>query len=123
MQPTIFPFYAIKTHSRVSAAKKYVQAHQCVIYTTGQVADLFQPIITQKLWCLFLPNLHILIPSCTVPYIPSLKEIAPEIRVPETHWIFFIFIFFFAPNNKKVCKLCSCSPISTKLGTQVRSAT
>ena len=29
----------IKTHSCVSAAKKYAQAQQCVIYTTGQVAD------------------------------------------------------------------------------------
>ena len=42
--------------------------------------------------------------SYTVPYIPNLKEIAPavpEIRVPETRRIFFVF-FFFAPNNKSV---------------------
>ena len=59
--------------------------------------------------------------SYTVPYIPNLKEIAsavPEIRVPETRWIFFVF-FFFAPNNKSVWKLCSCAPISTKFGAQV----
>ena len=57
----------------------------------------------------------------TVPYIPNLKEIAPafpEIRVPETRRIFFVF-FFFAPNNKSVRKLCSCVPISTKFGAQV----
>ena len=29
----------IKTHGRVSVAKKYVWAHQCVIYATGQVAN------------------------------------------------------------------------------------
>ena len=100
--------------------KKYVRAHQCVIYAIGQVAD-FQPIITQKLRHLFLPNLHILMSSYTVPYIPNLKEIAlavPEIRVPETRQIFFIF-FFFAPNNKSVWKLCSCAPISTKFSAQV----
>ena len=51
--------------------------------------------------------------SYTVPHIPNLKEIAPavpEIRVPETRWIFF----FFAPNIRK---LCSCAP--TKFGAQV----
>ena len=56
-----------------------------------------------------------------IPYIPNLKEIAPavpEIRVPETRWIFFVF-FFFAPNNKSVRKLCFCAPISTKFGAQV----
>ena len=59
--------------------------------------------------------------SYTVPYIPNLKEIAPavpEIRVPETRQIFFVF-FFFAPNNKSVRKLCSCAPISMKFGAQV----
>ena len=57
----------------------------------------------------------------TVPYISNLKEIAPvvpEIRVPETRWIFFVF-FFFAPNNKSVRNLCSCAPISMKFGAQV----
>ena len=29
----------IKTHSRVSVAKKDAQAHQCVIYATSQVDD------------------------------------------------------------------------------------
>ena len=29
----------IKTHTRVSAAKKGARTHQCVIYATGQVAD------------------------------------------------------------------------------------
>ena len=59
--------------------------------------------------------------SYTVPYIPNLKEKAPavpEIRVPETRQIFFVF-FFFTPNNKSVRKLCSCAPISTKFGAQV----
>ena len=110
--------FKIKTHSRVSAAKKYTRAYQCVIYVTGQVADF-----SQKLWHLFLPNLHILMSSYTVPYIPNLKEIAPavpEIRVPETFRIFFVFFFyFFASNNKSVQKLCSCAPISTKFGAQV----
>ena len=60
-----------------------------------------------------------------VPYIPNLKEITPavpEIRDPETRWIFFVFFlffFFFAPNNKSVRKLCSCAPISMKFGAQV----
>ena len=58
----------------------------------------------------------------TVPYIPNLKEIAPavpETRVPETCWIFFVFFFFFVPNNKCVRKLCSCAPISMKFDAQV----
>ena len=60
--------------------------------------------------------------SSTVPYIKNLKEIAPAvpvIRVPETHRIFFVFFFYFAPNNKSVRKLCFCAPISTKFGAQV----
>ena len=63
-----------------------------------------------------------LVSSYIVPYIPNLKEIIPavlEIRVPETRRIFFVFFFFFVPNNKSVWKLCSCAPISTKFGTQV----
>ena len=39
---------AIKTHGYVSAAKKYLWTPQCVIYSTGQVAN-FLYIITQKL--------------------------------------------------------------------------
>ena len=31
----------IKTHGHVSAAKKYVWAHQCVIYVTDQVAEIY----------------------------------------------------------------------------------
>ena len=61
-------------------------------------------------------------PSYIVPYIPNLKEIAPEvpeIRVPETRRIFFVCFFFFPPNNKNVLKLCSCAPISTKFRAQV----
>ena len=111
----------IKTHSGVSAAMKDAQAHQCAIYTTGQVAD-FSLSITQQLQNLFLPN-HITMSSYTVPYVPNLKEIAPavpEIQVPETCQIFFISIFFFlAPNNKSLHKLYSCIPISTKFGAQV----
>ena len=90
-------------------------------YLCNRSTSQLQLIITQKRWHLFLPNLPILIPSYTVPYIPNLKEIAPavpEILVPETRRIFFIF-FFFAPNNKKVRKLCFCAPISTNFGTQV----
>ena len=48
---------------------------------------------------LFLPILHILMPSYTAPYIPNLKGIAPavpEIRDPGTWQIFFFF--YFAPN-------------------------
>ena len=59
----------------------------------------------------------------TLPYIPNLKEIAPavpEIRVPETCRIFFVFfLFFFTPNNKSVRKLCSCAPISMKFDAQI----
>ena len=90
-----------------------------VCYLRNRSSSRFQPIITQKLWHLFLPNLHILKSSYTVPCIPNLKEIAPavpEIRVPETRQIFFVFFFFFTPNNKFVCKVCSYAPISTKFG-------
>ena len=113
----------IKTHSRVSAAKKQeIHAGTPVCYLRNRLISRFQPIITQTLWHLFLPNLHILMCSYTVPYKPNLKKIAqavPEIRVPETRRIFFIFFFFFAPNNKSIRKLCSCAPISTKFGAQV----
>ena len=40
----------------------------------------------------------------------------PEIQVPETCRIFFVFFFFFASNNKSVHKLCSCA---TKFGARV----
>ena len=110
----------IKTHGHVSAAKKDTQAHQCYLHDWS--SSRFQPIITQQLWHLFLPNLHILVSPYTVPYIPNLKEIAPafpEIRVPETRRIFFIFFFFIAPDNKSIRKLWCCAPISTKFGAQV----
>ena len=58
----------------------------------------------------------------TAPYIPNLKGIAPavpEIRAPDTCRIFFVFFFFFAPNNYVTRKLCSCAPISTKFDTLV----
>ena len=82
----------IKTHGSVSAAKKTkntrnqekIRAGTPVCYLRDRSSSRFQPIITQKLWRLFLPNLHILMSSYTVPYIPNLKEIAlavPEIRV------------------------------------------
>ena len=108
----------------MSAAKKpKICAGTPVCYLRDRSSSRFQPIITQKLWHLFLPNLHILVSLYTVPYIPNLKEIAPavpEIRVSETRRIFFVFfLFFFAPNNKSVRKLCSCAPISTKFGAQV----
>ena len=60
-------------------------------------------------------------PSYTLPYILNLKGIAPavpEIRVPETHRILFMF-FFFAPHNKCMHKLFSYTPISTKFDAQV----
>ena len=108
----------------MSAAKKQeIHTGTPVCYLRNQSSSRFQPIITQKLWHLFLPNLYILMPSYTVPYIPNLKEIAPvvpEIRVSENGRIFFIFFFFFiAPYNKSVRKLCSCAPISTKFSAQV----
>ena len=102
------------------AKPRKIRAGTPVCYLRDRSSSRFQPIITQKLWHLFLPNLHILVSSYTVPYIPNLKEIAPavpEIRVPQTHRIFFVF--FFAPNNKSARKLCSCAPISTKFGAQV----
>ena len=108
---------------------KYARAHY-LCYLRDRSSSRFQPIITQKLWRLFLPMLHILMSPYTAPYIPNLRGIAPavpEIRAPETCRIlfvfflffFFFFFFFFAPNNKIARKLCSCSPISTKLGTRV----
>ena len=108
------------------AKPRKIRAGTPVCYLRDRSSSQFQPIITQNLWHLFLPNLLILVSSYTVPYIPNLKEIAPavpEIRVPETRRIFFVFflffLFFFAPNNKSVWKLCSCAPISTKFGVQV----
>ena len=98
-----------------------IHAGTPVCYLCDRSSSRFPPIITQNLWHLFLPNLHILMSSYTVPYISNLKGIAPavpEIRVPETHRIFFVF-FFFTPNNKSVRKLCSCAPISMKFGAQV----
>ena len=70
-----------KTHSSVSAAKKQkireTKKNTCgrtpVCYLRDRSNGRFQPIITQKLWHLFLPNLHILVPSYAVPYIPNLK--------------------------------------------------
>ena len=58
-----------------------IRAGTPVCYLRDRSSSRFQPIITQKLWRLFLPNLHILMPSYTVPYIPNLKEIAQT--VPE----------------------------------------
>ena len=95
----------IKTHGRVSAAKKDARAQVC--YLRDRSSSRFQPIITQKLWRLFLLILHILMSPYTAPYIPNLIGIAPavpEIRAPETCRIlfvffFFFFFFFFAPNN------------------------
>ena len=90
-------FTMIKTHGRVSVGKKDTQPHKYVIYVTGQVVNF--PPITQKLLGRFL-LIHILVPS-PCHNIPNLKEIAPavpEIWVPETRQIFFVF-FFFAPND------------------------
>ena len=91
-----------------------------VCYLRDRSSSRFQP---QKLWHLFLPNLHILMSSYTVPHIPNLKEIAPavpEIQVPETRQIFFIF-FSSSHQTIKVYGnyVCSCAPISTKFGAQV----
>ena len=74
-----------------------------VCYLRDRSSSRFQPIITQKLWCLFLPILHILISPYTVPYISNLRGIAPavpEIRASETCRILFVFFFFLAPNTK-----------------------
>ena len=111
--------FGLSRHMVMCQRPRNTCGHTSVLFT-WPVSSRFQPIITQKLWHLFLRNLHILMPSYTVLYIPNVKEIAPavpEIRVPETRWIFFVF--FFIPSNESVCKLCSCSPISTKFGTQI----
>ena len=86
-----FNCHLIKRHGHVSAAKKYVQTHWCIIYATGQVADfslsklhmaLFS---TKSTYCLHIQSLT---------YVPNLKEIVPavpEIQVSETRRIFFVF--------------------------------
>ena len=54
----------------------------------------FLPLVTQKLLCLFIPNLYILCPTYTLPYIPNLTVIAPEtleIYALENHPVFFVF--------------------------------
>ena len=77
-----------------------------VHYLRDRLSSRFQPLVIQKLLGLFLPNLHVLVPSYILPHMPNLKEIAlavPEIRVPESRQIFFIvFFFFFTPNDKCV---------------------
>ena len=117
-------YTSIKTHGSVLVAKKSRKRKRVrtpVCYLCDRSNSRFQPIITQKLRCLFLPILHILMPSYTAPYIPNLKGIAqavPEIRDPETWQIFFVFFFFFAP-NKIAHSSSSCAPFSTKFGTQI----
>ena len=104
MSPYTAPY--IKTHGSVSAAKKDARAQVC--YLRDRSSSRFQPIITQKLWRLFLLILHILMSPYTAPYIPNLRGIAPavpEIRAPESCRIFFVFFFFFfAPDDKYVRK-------------------
>ena len=89
-------------------------------YLCDQSSSRFQPIICNSKTMAPISTKS-LMSSYTVPYITYLKEIAlavPEIRVPKTRRIFFVF-FFFPPNNKSVRKLCSCAPISTKFGAHV----
>ena len=110
----------IKTHGSVSAAKKDARAQVC--YLRDRSSSRFQPIITQKLWRLFLLILHILMSPYTAPYIPNLRGIAPavpEIRAPETCRIFFVFFFFFffAPDDKYVRKQSSRAANTMKFGT------
>ena len=109
----------IKTHGSVSAAKKDARAQVC--YLRDRSSSRFQPIITQKLWCLFLLILHILMSPYTAPYIPNLRGIAPavpEIRAPETCRIFFVFFFFFfAPDDKYVRKQSSRAANTMEFGT------
>ena len=67
-----YGFSFIKTHGCVPATKKQETcAGTPVCYVRDWSSSRFQPIITQKLWHLFLPNLHILMSSYTVPYIPE----------------------------------------------------
>ena len=78
-----------------------IRAGTPVCYLRDRSSSRFQPIITLKLWRLFILILHILMSPYTAPYIPNLRGIAPavpEIRAPETRRILFVF-FFFAPNN------------------------
>ena len=91
-----------------------------VCYLCNRSSSQFQPIITQKSWCLFLPILHIIMPSYTVPYIPNLKGISPaipEIQDPET--CVFLILLLLCTKHKVAHTLCSCAPISIKFGTQV----
>ena len=64
-------YHDIKSHGHVSEAKKNAQAH--VRYLHDRSSSRFQPLITQKVLRLFPPNLQILIPSYTIPYIPNLE--------------------------------------------------
>ena len=61
----------------LSAVKKTVKnraPHTSVLFTR----TIFQPIVALKLLSRFLSNLYILVRPYTRPYIPNLKEIAPE---------------------------------------------
>ena len=109
----------------MSAAKKDARAQVC--YLRDRSSSRFQPIITQKLWRLFLLILHILMSPYTAPYIPNLRGIAPavpEIRAPETcriffvfFFFFFLFFFFFAPDDKYVRKQSSRAANTMNFGT------
>ena len=48
-----------------------------VCYLRDRSSSHFQPIITQKLWRVFLLILHILMSPYTAPYIPNLRGITP----------------------------------------------
>ena len=107
------------THDCVSRQERCTGTPVC--YLHDQSSSWFQPIITQN-YCAYFYQIYIF--KCL--HIQNLtyhiwnkqpQQFLRYVRVPEIHRIFFIF-FFFAPHNKYVCKLCSCTPISMAFGAQ-----
>ena len=70
----IFFVFRFSRHTVECVSGQEIRAGTPVCYLRNRSTSRFQPVIIQKLWHLFLPNLHILMSSYTVPYIPNLKD-------------------------------------------------
>ena len=92
---------SIKTHGRVSVAKKTVW-YTSVLFIGTTNSPFSTPCISITAGLISKSDLHILCPPYTRPCIPRLTEIGPvvyEICVHDNCPIFFTF-FFFAPFYK-----------------------
>ena len=93
----------IKTHGRVSAAKKAVW-HTSMLFTGTANSPFSTPHISTTTVLISIKS-HILYPPYTRPYIPNVKQISPvvhEIYVPENCPIFHLFLFSYSHCFTKV---------------------